>query len=397
MEKSILLFTLSICVITACSQAAIFSDNFESGTFDQWTIGGRQVGRESIAEIVNRNSSQTAHLYQDGFSEIHITKTFSYQNELKFSFDMEAQAYSEAPESDSAWYAGAGVTFSFLDNLSNELGAVTYGYGTSTWPIEQNELVPNRHSVPVSGALSSYSLDVESILSYITIDLNALTHVRMRFFVHTSSNDYNMNGHSWVDNVVVASEPTASLLEKIANILDFIDTSVDDGSLVGKGPGKSGMNRLNTFIKMVENVERHINHQHLKPASNKLDVVLKRCSGESSSTFVSGPAVEELVSMLLELKAGLEGDDPIETVSVVDERHLFLISGSLRIELDQLNIDPATIIVWDATRTKFYFDFNLIQTNGITEIQIIPGGDIMADGDQTLSVDYDYRRSQGLQ
>ena len=107
MKKSILLFTLSICVITACSQAAIFSDNFESGTFDQWTIGGRQVGRESIGEIVNRNSSQTAHFYQDGFSEIHISKTFSYQNELKFSFDMEALAYSEAPRSDSAWYAGA--------------------------------------------------------------------------------------------------------------------------------------------------------------------------------------------------------------------------------------------------------------------------------------------------
>ena len=177
------------------------------------------MGRESIAEIVNHNSSQTAHLYQDGFSEIHISKTFNYQNELNFSFDMEVQSYSEASGSDSAWYAGAGVSFNFLDSLSNELGAVTYGSPTSTWPIEQNELLPNRHSVPVSGALSSYSLDVESILSYITIDLNALTHVQMRFFVHTSSNDYNMSGHTWVDNVVVTPEPCTLLLLGMGGLL----------------------------------------------------------------------------------------------------------------------------------------------------------------------------------
>ena len=78
-------------------------------------------------------------------------------------------------------------------------------------------------------------------------------------------------------------------------------------------------------------------------------------------------------------------------VSVIDERHPFTITGTLRIELDQLNIDPATIIVWDTTRTKFYLDYNVIQTNGITEIQVIPGGDIFNDGDQVLSFDYDFQ------
>lgn len=77
--------------------------------------------------------------------------------------------------------------------------------------------------------------------------------------------------------------------------------------------------------------------------------------------------------------------------SVTDERHLFLLLGTLEIQLDQLNIDPTTIIVWDSTRTKQYFDYNVIQTNGLTDIQIIPGGDITDDGDQTLSFDYDYQ------
>jgi hypothetical protein len=85
------------------------------------------------------------------------------------------------------------------------------------------------------------------------------------------------------------------------------------------------------------------------------------------------------------------GSTTIDTV--IDERHPFTIAGTLRIELDQLNVVPATLITWDTTRTKFYLDYNdynVIQTNGITEIQVIPGGEIFNDGDQILSFDYDY-------
>jgi hypothetical protein len=42
---------------------------------------------------------------------------------------------------------------------------------------------------------------------------------------------------------------------------------------------------------------------------NKLDVVLERCSGDSSSIFVGGPATEELINMLLQLQADMEGVD----------------------------------------------------------------------------------------
>jgi parallel beta-helix repeat protein len=102
----------------------------------------------------------------------------------------------------------------------------------------------------------------------------------------------------------VLAERTPS--DQIASILDFIDVSVANGSLTGAGPGKSGKNRLKPFMKMVEGVEKHIDRQHYKPAAKKLDAVLKRCNGKSSSIFVGGEAVDELVGMLLQLKADLE-------------------------------------------------------------------------------------------
>ena len=98
MKKAILVLTLSVFVITAGSYAAIFSDDFESGTLDKWDIGVGQGGRTSVADVVTRNNSQMGHIYQDGLSKILISKTFDYRDGLNFSFDMETSVYSEAQD-----------------------------------------------------------------------------------------------------------------------------------------------------------------------------------------------------------------------------------------------------------------------------------------------------------
>lgn len=77
-------------------------------------------------------------------------------------------------------------------------------------------------------------------------------------------------------------------------------------------------------------------------------------------------------------------------VNVVDERHPIDITGSLRIQLERTNIDASSIVVMDSGRSKFYIDYTVTQNSGITEILIIPGGDITTDGNQTLSIDYDF-------
>jgi len=77
-------------------------------------------------------------------------------------------------------------------------------------------------------------------------------------------------------------------------------------------------------------------------------------------------------------------------VNKIDERHPFDITGSLRIQLDGTNIDVSSIVVMDSIRSKIYTDYTVSQTNGITELIITPGGDITTDGNQTLSIDYDF-------
>ena len=37
--------------------ATVFTDDFESGTLDNWTIGGRQLAGPNIADVVTRYDS----------------------------------------------------------------------------------------------------------------------------------------------------------------------------------------------------------------------------------------------------------------------------------------------------------------------------------------------------
>jgi hypothetical protein len=123
---------------------------------------------------------------------------------------------------------------------------------------------------------------------------------------------------------------------------------------------------------------------------NTDDIQIDRTGGNLSFAYRKNNRWGQLSSSYSVGYDDLDQTGGSSLASVVDERHLFTVAGTLRIELDQLNIDPTSIIVWDSTRTKFYLDYNVIQTNGITEIQVIPGGDIFNDGDQVLSFDYDY-------
>jgi hypothetical protein len=211
MKKTIITLALTILIVSSASQATIFSDDFESGTLDQWTVGGRQTGRESVADIVFRNDSQMGHVYQDGLTEILISKTFDYRDDLNFSFDLETLIHSEDHDPGSAFYASAGASFTFLDSMSNELGVVRFSSSTSTYPSDVQNPLPNKHVFEIDGALASYSLDIEDILSNITIDQNALAAVRIHFAAYASGNSRNMSAHAWVDNVVVMARTLIGL------------------------------------------------------------------------------------------------------------------------------------------------------------------------------------------
>ena len=65
-----------------------FTDDFETQTLENWTIGGRQQGTNE-ASVVYRNNSYRAYLFQSEFSEITIENVFNYEPTMTFSFDME--------------------------------------------------------------------------------------------------------------------------------------------------------------------------------------------------------------------------------------------------------------------------------------------------------------------
>ena len=91
MKKTTVLLIMAILTASANGSVVIFSDDFESGNLDQWTIGGRQQGI-NVAEVVSREGSLMGHLYHKGFTEIRLEKTFDYDPNLTFYFDMAQSA-----------------------------------------------------------------------------------------------------------------------------------------------------------------------------------------------------------------------------------------------------------------------------------------------------------------
>jgi hypothetical protein len=84
-------------------------------------------------------------------------------------------------------------------------------------------------------------------------------------------------------------------VEQIEEILNFIDDSVMDGTLVGEGKGNSAANKLNTFIKQLELVQDLIEKEFIGEAIDKLLVLYKQADGQDKpKDHVIGNAVIKL-------------------------------------------------------------------------------------------------------
>jgi len=96
--------------------------------------------------------------------------------------------------------------------------------------------------------------------------------------------------------------PVSPPENSIEEILDFVDASVEDGTLVGQGPGKSADNRLNALINMLEEAQRLIEAEQIEEACDQLWSAYRKCDGElRPPDFVTGEAAEDLADMILVL------------------------------------------------------------------------------------------------
>jgi len=198
---------------TSASGDAIFSDDFESGTLDNWTIGGRQQGGVNIAEVVDRHGSQMAHVHHSETStEITIVKIFDYDAGLEFSFDMEVILASDNGPT-SADYARGGAHFGFRNSSEESIGHVGYVLSTSSWLFDYDDSYPTLHYSDIGdGSLNSYTLSIQDILSNIDVDPSSIALVHFIFPAYNSGTAGTMSADVWVDNVTVTPEPATVLL-----------------------------------------------------------------------------------------------------------------------------------------------------------------------------------------
>jgi len=127
------------------------------------------------------------------------------------------------------------------------------------------------------------------------------------------SNDYDeavVQVSLWGLGVVIEVPPD----EQIIQIIEFIETSVAEGTLEGVGPGKSAGNRLNALINMLESTSDLIVGGYYDDAYTHLVGVLKKCDGQvPPPDFVDGEAREELADKIMELMEDLV-EENISTV-----------------------------------------------------------------------------------
>ena len=97
--------------------------------------------------------------------------------------------------------------------------------------------------------------------------------------------------------------------DPIEEILDFIEDSVDKGTLVPVKPGKPGQGQLGALINMVEAAGNLIDAELILDACWQLQDALAKTDGleppESAPDFVAGVAAEELASKIQELMTSL--------------------------------------------------------------------------------------------
>ena len=92
----------------------------------------------------------------------------------------------------------------------------------------------------------------------------------------------------------------------IQDILYFYDTSVDDGSLVGNGPGNSASGRLKALRNMIEAAGDLIDGEFIEDACYQLQDAYDRCDFVfPPPDFVQGPATSTLEGMILDLMTEL--------------------------------------------------------------------------------------------
>jgi len=95
---------------------------------------------------------------------------------------------------------------------------------------------------------------------------------------------------------------SATPMEQIDGILDSVETSIADGSLVGSGPGKSAKGRLKALVNMLKHARNLIEAESFEEACQQLQSAYAHTDGQNRPPdFVAGDAAADLAAQIQEL------------------------------------------------------------------------------------------------
>jgi len=203
-------FCYCICWVSA-QASGIFEDDFEDGTLNKWVIDGRQQGT-NLAEVVDIAGDKNAHLRHTGFTELTISKSFTYDPLLNFTFDMKS-VVSSPYGSQSSEYSAGGAFFKFINESGIEVGRVVYARSSSDYlSTSYNPLAEWQIFEIGDDNFHTYSLNAADLLGNLQIDYASVKSLQFNFWAYGSGTNSGLVSDVWADDVVVTPEPATLLL-----------------------------------------------------------------------------------------------------------------------------------------------------------------------------------------
>lgn len=104
----------------------------------------------------------------------------------------------------------------------------------------------------------------------------------------------------------------ASLRDLITELQAFVDSSIQEGTLIGLGEGEQAQRRLKDFKEQIQIAVMFLKNNIKQEACRLFQDAVKRMDGESSAEnppdFVQGEATKELTQMITDLGKALKCD-----------------------------------------------------------------------------------------
>jgi len=220
---------LASIVFTFSANAGVIQD-FESGNLDGWIVSGRQTGGSTnVYGVSEYAGSKMGYLYHRGFSELVLSRSFSYLDDMVLSFDAEFSIdgdTSPTPSGGSEWTSyNVMYDVALLDISGNLLGARRYVAETTYWYTNFHNESGIIDSVFFPSGLQHYEYDISSFATGLGVNTSDIGSVYLNFIGYSpiapSTSWFYQDWHTMIirfDNVAISSNgsvislPSSTLL-----------------------------------------------------------------------------------------------------------------------------------------------------------------------------------------